>query len=94
MSIEFFDPVGEPQRTTAGAARKLESLGGRRAGYVFNQHVSALTFWEALEKAVAALHAPSHVQRIYKPAHSVTATRADLERLSAATDYALVGVGA
>ncbi len=94
MSIEFFDPVGEVLRTTAGRERKLESLGGRNAGYVFNQHVSALTFWEALEKAVAARHAPPHVQRIYKPAHSVTAARADLERLSAESDYALVGVGA
>jgi hypothetical protein len=94
MSIEFFDPVGDVEKAAARAARTLEGLTRRRVGFVFNQHVSALAFWEVLEKAIEEQHAPARVSRIYKPAHSVTAAQADLERLRAETEYALVGVGA
>ncbi|HYC48068.1 MAG TPA: hypothetical protein VED01_21555 [Burkholderiales bacterium] len=94
MSIEFFDPVGDVQKARAGTARTLEVLAGRKVGFVFNQHVSAVAFWDAFEKAVETRHAPAHVARLYKPAHSVTAPLADIERLATETDYALVGVGA
>ncbi len=86
--------VGEIARSSIGSARCLETLAGRKVGFVFNQHVSALAFWEAFEKAVEEAHAPAQVHRIYKPAHSVTAPLADLQRLALRTDYAVVGVGA
>lgn len=94
MSIEFFDPVGDVEKADARGAPTLDALARRKVGFVFNQHVSALSFWGTFEKAVEENHAPDYVARIYKPAHSVTAARADLERLAAETDYALVGVGA
>ena len=94
MSIEFFDPVGDVERADTRGARTLEALASRKVGFVFNQHVSAVAFWDAFEKAVEQKHAPAHVARIYKPAHSVTAARADLERLAGESDYAVVGVGA
>lgn len=94
MTIEFFDPVGDVRQSVRETQRTVENVHGLKVGYVFNQHISAAAFWEAFEQAVGSELEPSHVDRVYKPAHSVTAARADIDRIVRETDYALVGVGA
>ncbi len=49
MTIQLFDPVCEPEVIQRRGERKLESLKGKKVGYIFNQHKSALTFWATLE---------------------------------------------
>ena len=94
MSIVLFDPVFEVEAVTWQVERKLESLQGKKVGYIFNQHNSALTFWKTLEQQIDKELNPSAVHRVYKTNTWASAPRADVERLMGQTDYALIGVGA
>ena len=94
MSIQLFDPVGVVDIAQAKEERILESLTGKRVGCIFNQHVSALAFWKALEGEIEATLNPSGVHRVYKANTWAPAPKGDVERLLQETDYALVGVGA
>ena len=94
MTIELFDPVGEIEQINAKPQRVLQSLKGKRVGCIFNQHVSAIAFWQALESELGKTQQPASVLRVYKSNTWAPAPRADAERLLAETDYALVGVGA
>jgi hypothetical protein len=94
MSIELFDPVGEPEQFERVKPRTLAGLEGKRVGYVFNQHVSALAFWDGLEAEVGRILSPEHVTRVHKTNTWAPAPRVDAERVLAETDYVLVGVGA
>jgi hypothetical protein len=94
MTIELFDPVGEIEAIEAKPQRILETLSGKRVGLIFNQHVSALSFWQALEEGIAETLKPASMQRVYKTNTWAPAPREDALKLIQKTDYALVGVGA
>jgi hypothetical protein len=94
MTIELFDPVGEVEAVAKKPQRIIETLNGKRVGCIFNQHVSALAFWQALEDEIGATLRPASVTRVYKTNTWAPAPRVDANRLLAETDYALVGVGA
>lgn len=94
MTIVVFDPVGEIETLQRKAETALNELKGKRIGYIFNQHTSALAFWKAFEAEVEATLCPSSVHRVYKSNTWAQAPGADIERLVAETDYALIGVGA
>lgn len=94
MSIQLFDPVGAPEIVRPRRKSAWKALAGMRVGYIFNQHTSALVFWDALEKAVERTLQPAAAQRVYKTNTWASAPKADVDRLVAQTDYVLVGVGA
>jgi hypothetical protein len=94
MTIELFDPVGEVEAIKSQTQRALPSLKGKRVGCIFNQHVSALAFWKALEEELGETQKPASVMRVYKTNTWAPAPRVDANRVLAETDYALVGVGA
>ena len=94
MTIQLFDPVGEVEAVDRKPTRILETLNGRRVGYVFNQHVSALAFWKAMESEIDATLKPSAALRVYKSNTWAPAPRADANRVLDEVDYVLVGVGA
>jgi hypothetical protein len=94
MGITLFDPVGEVHIPERKAQRGLDTLRGKRAGFVFNQHVSAIAFWKAMEAEIEKTLAPRSVVRIYKSNTWAPAPRADADRVLEDTDYVLVGVGA
>lgn len=94
MSIQLFDPVGVVDNAQAKEERVLESLAGKRAGCIFNQHVSALAFWKAMEDELQATLNPATMHRVYKANTWAPAPKADVERLMQETDYAIIGVGA
>jgi hypothetical protein len=94
MAIELFDPVGEVHIPKSAPQRALASLAGKRVGLVFNQHVSAIAFWKAMEAEIEATLAPASMLRIYKSNTWAPAPRADAHRVLEETDYVLVGVGA
>ena len=94
MAIEMFDPVGVVEVVQTKEQRVLENLAGKRVGCIFNQHVSALAFWQGLEAELQATLKPTSTQRLYKANTWAPAPKADVERLLQETDYALVGVGA
>jgi hypothetical protein len=94
MTIQLFDPVAEVEQVERRAERVLDSVKGKRVGYVFNQHVSSLLFWKHLEREVAARLGPSSEFKVYKPNTWAQAPKAEMEELLRRTDLALVGVGA
>ena len=94
MTIELFDPVGEVEVIQRRNERALQSLAGKRAGCVFNQHVSSLAFWHAMESEIERTLSPSTVFRVYKANTWAPAPRADANRVLEESDYVLVGVGA
>jgi len=94
MSIELYDPVGEVYMPETLPQRALSTLAGKRVGLVFNQHVSSLAFWNALETEIEATLRPSSMTRVYKANTWAPAPKADAARLLQETDYVLVGVGA
>lgn len=94
MTIELFDPVGEVEVAQQQPQRLLESLTGKRVGCVFNQHVSAQAFWQAMEAEIENTLKPSKVSRLYKSNTWAPAPKADAHRLLDEADYVLVGVGA
>ena len=94
MTIKMLDPVGDVETVAQAQEKVLETLNGRRVGYVFNQHVTALAFWQKLEEEVGQRVKPASVHKVYKVNTWAPAPRADLDQLSAETDYVLVGVGA
>jgi hypothetical protein len=94
MTIQLFDPVGDIEEVKANPQRVLETLNGKRVGCIFNQHVSALSFWQALEEEIGKTLNPASMTRVYKTNTWAPAPRVDALRLIEETDFALVGVGA
>ena len=94
MTIQMFDPVADVEAVERKAMNALETLKGKRIGYIFNQHISALDFWKSLETEVTSHLSPASVHAIYKPNTWAQAPKVDTDRMVAETDYTLVGVGA
>lgn len=94
MTIQLFDPVGEVHIPKAMPQRALGSLAGKRVGLVFNQHVSAIAFWKAMESELENTLKPASMLRVYKSNTWAPAPLADANRVLEETDYVLVGVGA
>ena len=94
MTIMLYDPVGEvptPEDTVQGF---LDTVRGKRVGYVFNQHTTALHFWNHLELEVKAQLSPSSEFKLYKNNTWRPAPEAEMAKLLKQIDYGLVGVGA
>ena len=94
MTITMYDPVGEVKAAETSSGQYLESLKGKRVGYVFNQHSTALLFWKHLEQEVRERLAPSGEAKIYKDNTWRPAPQAEMDALLKKIDYALVGIGA
>ena len=94
MTIRLLDPTGSVAKIQRQEENTIESLTGKRVGFVFNQHKSALDFWWALEREVEKKFKPSAAHRLYKENTWAPAPRAELDKLRQKTDYALVGMGA
>ena len=94
MDIELLDPTGQVATVKRQEERALESLTGKRVGYVFNQHKSGLAFWEALEQEIQRKFNPASVTRVYKENTWAPAPKAEMDRLIQETDYVLVGLAA
>lgn len=94
MSIQFFDPVGELEVVERRQETSLSSLAQKRVGFIFNMHTSAQAFWKAFEQEVEKTFAPAGVRRVHKANTWAPAPKADIARVLAETDYALIGVGA
>lgn len=94
MTIRLLDPTGSVAKFERREEHRIESLTGKRVGFVFNQHKSALAFWNALERAVERKFGPSATHRLYKVNTWAPAPGAEMEQLTRNADYALVGMGA
>ena len=94
MTIQIMDPTGTIASNERAQEQVLETLNGRKAGFIFNQHASGLAFWKTLEHEVEHRYKPASMHRVYKDNTWAPAPKADVDRLAGETDYVLVGLGA
>jgi len=94
MTIQLLDPTGALAISQRKAETVLETLSGRKAGFIFNQHASGLAFWKGLEAEVERRFKPASMHRVYKENTWAPAPKGDVDKLIGETDYVLVGLGA
>ena len=94
MTIQLLDPTGVIAKSQRTAENILETLSGRKAGFIFNQHASGLAFWKGLEEEVERRFKPASMHRVYKENTWAPAPKRDVDQLIGETDYVLVGLGA
>jgi hypothetical protein len=94
MTIQLLDPTGVIATTQRTAENILETLSGRKAGFIFNQHASGLAFWKGLEEEVERRFKPASMHRVYKENTWAPAPKGEVDKLIGETDYVLVGLGA
>ena len=94
MVIAVYNPVGEVAPNASVQASTLSELRGRSVGFVFNHHPAVTGLWAELEKGFEQDFRPTRTHRIAKANISMPQPAAQLAKLAAEVDYALVGVGA
>ena len=94
MGVLMMNPTGIVMKPHLQKVHGLDTLQGKKVGYIFNQHSTASAFWKTLEKAVETKFGPVAVCRVYKENTWAPAARTEVDKLVRETDYALVGVGA
>ena len=92
--IELISPVGYPRVQDQAERRSLDTLAGRRVGFIWNQYQATRQFWPRFERALEDLANPSSVQRAYKSNTWMPLETARFGELAASVDYVVVGVGA
>ena len=92
--IQVYDPMGLPAAQTVNKRKLLSTLVNKKVAFVWNQYISTTRFWPELEKSVEAIYEPLAIQRIYKENTWNTASREQMDKTLAESDYLVVGVGA
>ena len=92
--IELISPVGNPRIEQQAVRRSLATPVGRRVGFIWNQYQTTRNFWPRFESAFEALCSPPAVERAYKSNTWMPLDRTQFEKLAAAVDYLVIGVGA
>ena len=92
--LELINPVGYPRIQAQATRRSLDTLVGRRAGFIWNQYRATTGFWPRLERALEELCEPSLVERAYKTNTWSPLDQTKFNRIAEAVDYLVIGVGA
>ena len=66
MSIRMMNPVAQSHIEAFRRPVRIEELHGRRLGFLFECHVSAVKFWKQLEDLVADIYHPRSVISLRK----------------------------
>ena len=88
--IELRSPVGQEAPQTKGL-NPLTGVQGNRLAFLFNGHVSVMSFWRSLEEEINLRCEPASTVKVVKPNTFAPASAATVSDLSQA-DLALVGV--
>lgn len=92
--VKVLDPVADVASAPEARPRQsLDTLRGKRAAFIWGQHVSTTKFWPAFEKAVESIFQPSEIHRLYKESTWNPASSVKLTDFVGRIDYAIAGVG-
>jgi len=95
MSIRMMNPVAKPHGEAFRGPVRIEELHGRRLGFLFNGHVSAVKFWKHLEVMLSGFYHPRSVASLRKEnTFAPAAAEGEIAELKTRTDLVVVGVGA
>ena len=92
--IELISPIGHPRIEAQAKRKTLDTLAGRRLGFIWNQYPATRHFWPQLERAVEDACRPAAVQRAYKSNTWTPLDPAQFGAPAADIDYLVIGVGA
>jgi hypothetical protein len=101
--IVFLSPEGSTAKPNRKPLKTLESMQGRRVGFLWGMHDLSTKFWPAFEKEVVDLHSPREVHHHYKhdtgdgKFHGNTwipSPISDIQEMATQIDCAITGVGA
>lgn len=93
--MRVFDPSGEIKRISGSKPRQLlETVTGKRVGFLWGGHGATATFWPVLEEVVQEMFRPSEVSKLYKESTFNPAPLPQVEEFASKIDYAIIGVGA
>ena len=88
--IILHSPVGR-EAPQAKGLNPLTGVQGSRLAFLFNGHVSVMSFWKHLEEEINLRCEPASTAKVVKPNTFAPASAAAVSELSKA-DLALVGV--
>jgi hypothetical protein len=101
--LVVFSPVGRPRPALAIQRSQLETLAGKRVGFVYGMHDLSTKFWPVLEEELVSTFAPDEVHRHHKTDAGdgqfkgntwIPAPESQIVELAPKLDYAVCGVGA
>lgn len=93
--MKVFDPIGEINPAPQGKRRRsLETVVGRRVGFLWGRHAASVKFWPVLEDMIQTSFVPSEVYKVYKESTWNPVSADKLQDLASKIDYAIIGVGA
>ena len=92
--LELISPIGRPPLETQAGRKRLESVTGRRVGFIWNQYPATHRFWPHLERSIEGLCKPVRIERAYKSNTWTPLESARFADLAKSVDYLVIGVGA
>ena len=92
--LQAYSPIGFPAAGVNKARRNLDSLHGKKIGFLWNQYNTTQRFWPRFEEAVVARNEPGAVLRAYKENTWTPLAGDKLREFLLGIDCAVVGVGA
>jgi hypothetical protein len=92
--LELISPLGYPRIEAQASRKTLDSVVGRRVGFIWNQYPATRHFWPHLESAVEDACKPSAVHRAYKSNTWTPLENTKFGALAGEVDYLVIGVGA
>ena len=92
--IELISPRGRMPEAAPTTRKRLDTVAGKRVGFIWNQYPATRGFWPHLEREIEAQAGAGRVERAYKSNTWMPLEAPRFSELAAAVDCLVIGVGA
>ena len=92
--IELVSPRGRAPEAARTVGKRLDTLAGKRVGFIWNQYPATRGFWPHLEREIEAQAGAGGVERAYKSNTWMPLEAPRFSELATAVDCLVIGVGA
>ena len=92
--IELVSPLGRVPEAAHNTCKRLDTIAGKRVGFIWNQYPATRGFWPHLEREIEAQARAGRVERAYKSNTWMPLEAPRFSELATAVDCLVIGVGA
>lgn len=92
--IELISPRGRAPEAARTTRKRLDTLAGKRLGFIWNQYPATRGFWPHLEREIEAQAGAGRVERAYKSNTWMPLEPSRFSELATEVDCLVIGVGA
>jgi hypothetical protein len=92
--IELISPRGRAPEAARTTGKRLDTVAGKRVGFIWNQYPATRGFWPHLEREIEAQAGAGRVARAYKSNTWMPLEAPRFSELATAVDCLVIGVGA